>query len=392
MDYFDPSDNKTKSIVVIWAPAGYGRPYKAPKDVLDKKSIREFYIRKFNSSVVASDLETKELFYISLSIPFDDRACLPASVDDLSKDQIRAFLYESGSRLYEESDKMDLCSLAGDMRLISGSPENMKPLNVGILMFSDKTQDYFPYARIEVVSIPDPTGTNMIEKVFTGTLQNQLRVALQYIKDSVIEEVVIKHSDRAEAERFFNYPYEAVEEILANAVYHRSYQRQEPITVRIEKESIEITSTPGFDRSISDDAIRTYNLRGRVYRNRRIGDFLKELHLTEGRNTGFPNAFAALEKNGSGKLEFLMNENRDYLSVIIPIHPYFVSSIEKEKNAVYYEKILSALSKTMTLTQLAHEMGYKGISKKLRKNVDILIRKGKVESLIEDGDIKYIRR
>ena len=65
--YFDLSDNTEKEIIVIWAPAGYGRPYKAPKNVLEPKSIKEFYIRKFSSSVVASQLEMTELFYISLS-------------------------------------------------------------------------------------------------------------------------------------------------------------------------------------------------------------------------------------------------------------------------------------------------------------------------------------
>lgn len=33
--------------------------------------------------------------------------------------------------------------------------------------------------------------------------------------------------------------------------------------------------------------MRNYRVSNRRYRNRRIGDFLKELHLTEGRNTGF---------------------------------------------------------------------------------------------------------
>ena len=390
--YFDPSDNREKELIVIWAPAGYGRPYKAPKDVMNPKSIKEYFIRKFSSSAAASQLEMKELFYISSSIPFDDRPCLPASVEDLSREQIRAFLYESGSRMYPASEVTSLVSLARDMRLISGSPENMKPLNVGILMFSDKTQKYFPYARIELVHISDPTGTNMIEKVFTGTLQNQLRAALQYIKDIIIEEVVIKHADKAEAERIFNYPYEAVEEILTNAVYHRSYQRQEPITVRVEKMSIEITSTPGFDRSISDDAIRNYNLRGRVYRNRRIGDFLKELHLTEGRNTGFPNAFAALERNGSGKPEFLMNDERDYLSVVIPIHPYFNSSSRTAKDDQFDDKVISALDEPKTLTQLASGLGYKGISRKLRKTVDILLAEGRIEGFIGEGRIKYRKR
>ncbi len=59
VEYSDSSDNRKKDLVVVWVPAGYGRPYKAPKDVLKEKSIKEFFIRKFSSSVVASELETK---------------------------------------------------------------------------------------------------------------------------------------------------------------------------------------------------------------------------------------------------------------------------------------------------------------------------------------------
>lgn len=64
------------------------------------------------------------------------------------------------------------------MRLISGPPESLKPLNVGSLMFSEQPERYFRYARIEIVDIPDPTGTNMVEKTFTGPIQRQLKDAL----------------------------------------------------------------------------------------------------------------------------------------------------------------------------------------------------------------------
>lgn len=209
---------------------------------------------------------------------------------------MRQHLKEIGSNLYELSINMDALDIAKNMQLVSGPPEDLKPLNVGVLMFSERPEKYFRYARIEVVDIPDPTGTNMVERVFTGPIQRQLRDALSYIKNYTLKEVTIKSPDKAEALRIANYPYAAIEEILANAVYHRSYQINEPITVRITPQNIEITSFPGFDRSISDKSIAEYNIRARVYRNRRIGDFLKELKLIEGRNTGFPNAIKALHK------------------------------------------------------------------------------------------------
>lgn len=78
-----------------------------------------------------------------------------------------------------------------------------------------------------------------------------------------------------------------MEEALSNAVYHRAYDEREPIEVRVEKDRIEIVSFPGPDRSVTIEGLKNYRVSNRRYRNRRIGDFLKELHLTEGRNTGF---------------------------------------------------------------------------------------------------------
>lgn len=377
-----------KYIIVIWVSGGHGRPYKAAKDVHSDKSTKLYYIRKFSSTIVASPEEEKELFYISMDIPFDDRPNLAADVSDLDIGLMRSHLKEIGSSLYEHSLSMDALDIAKNIQLVAGPPEAVKPLNVGLLMFSERPEKYFRYARIEVVDIPDPTVTNMTEKVFTGPIQRQLSDALAFIKNYTLKEVVIKSADRAEATRISNYPYAAIEEILANAVYHRSYQEKEPITVRITSESIEITSFPGFDRSISDKDIAELRIRARVYRNRRIGDFLKELKLIEDRNTGFPNAIKALKANGSGMPRFEMDEERSFLSVTIPIHPYFLKA-SSDKDTEYREKILVQLrTSPMNRTELAKALGMKGISRKLSAAVEQLIAEGKVVQIVVGGGVK----
>jgi ATP-dependent DNA helicase RecG len=340
--------------------------------------------------VIPSPQEEKELFYAASNIPFDDRPNLAADISDLDIGLMRTHLKEIGSNLYPYSLSMDAVQIAKDLQLVDGPSENLKPLNVGILMFSERPERYFRYARIEIVDIPDPTGTNMVEKIFTGPIQRQLKDALAYLKNYVLKEVTIKAPDKAEAVRISNYPYAALEEILANAVYHRSYQVNEPITVRITPDSIEITSFPGFDRSITDAAIERLDIRARIYRNRRIGDFLKELKLIEGRNTGFPNARKALDSNGSPSLQFDMNPERDYLSVTIPVHSYFSQQTEKSEKAVAYEKqILSCLSSPLSLTELAHAMGYKSITAKLRNTLTELQQSGKIRIVAIDHSVKY---
>ena len=210
--------------------------------------------------------------------------------------------------------------MASNLRIAGGSPEYYKPINVGLLFFNDHPERFFPYTQIEIINIPDPTGKVMEERIFTGPIDEQLRSALSYIKNNVIAEKVFKVAGEAEAIRIKNYCYEAIEEFLANAVYHKSYQIHEPITVRIEADKLEITSIPGLDKSISDEDIKQFNMRIRRYRNRRIGDFLKELHLIEGRNTGIPTAIKAIKENGSPLPTFLTDEDRTFFSVILPIH------------------------------------------------------------------------
>ena len=330
---------------------------------------------------MATPEEEKQLYYVSSDIPFDDRANLAADITDLDLGLIREHLKKVGSDLYTYSLSQDLNRLAEDMQLISGPSEYRKPKNVGLLMFSEHPEKYFRYARIEVVDIPDPTGMNMTEKTFSGPIQRQLAEALLYIKNYILKEAVIKSGERAEADRIMNYPYAAIEEILSNAVYHRSYQINEPITVRITTSSIGITSFPGFDRSITDEKIRDLDIRSMVYRNRRIGDFLKELKLTEGRNTGFPTVFRALRENGSGMPSFEMDAERGYLTVIIPVHPFFLRNAD-EDDSNYNARILSILGEhELNLTDLAKEMGYKGITKKLKKAVTGLCITGAIEKV-----------
>lgn len=95
-------------------------------------------------------------------------------------------------------------------------------------------------------------------------------------------------------------------------------------------DKIEIVSFPGPDRSVTLEGLKSYHVSNRRYRNRRIGDFLKELHLTEGRNTGFKKILDALEANGSPKPEFETDEARSYFISRFYIHEGFQEVPQKE--------------------------------------------------------------
>jgi ATP-dependent DNA helicase RecG len=147
------------------------------------------------------------------------------------------------------------------------------------------------------------------------------RDALDYIKRNLITETVIKHPDRAEATRVENFPYAAIEEAVVNAVYHRGYDTREPVEIRLERDEMMIISYPGPDRSVRLDQLQAGRAQPRRYRNRRIGEFLKELEFTEGRCTGIPKIIEAMARNGSPPAEFEFDEDHSYFMVRLPIHP-----------------------------------------------------------------------
>lgn len=61
-------------------------------------------------------------------------------------------------------------------------------------------------------------------------------------------------------------------------------------------------------------------IKSRRYRNRRLGDFLKELDLTEGRSTGVPTIQTKLAENGSPRAIFETTNDRLTFLVTILVH------------------------------------------------------------------------
>ena len=293
-----------KHVLVMWCPAGDNRPYTAPES-LAKGSQRFSYVRIGTSSIKAQGVNLTRLQELAARIPFDDRINNQATLNDLDLGTIREYLQEIRSDLLDASATMPFADLCKTMLIAKGPIEDIRPVNVGLLFFSKQPEKFFSRAWIELVWHKDYTGKAFKEIYFKGPLHKQLREALSYIQNNIISEQVIKQKGRAEAERFYNYPYEAVEEALSNAVYHKSYEHGAPIEVQVFPDKMTILSHPAPMPPVNAVVLATQTrIIAREYRNRRIGDFLKELDLTEGRGTGFPAIYSAMESNGSTKPSF----------------------------------------------------------------------------------------
>ena len=96
---------------------------------------------------------------------------------------------------------------------------------------------------------------------------------------------------------------------------------------------------PGIDRSISEKTIAEgKRFVSRYYRNRRLGEFLKELDLSEGHSSGIPTIQEELEKNGSPRAEFFTDEDRRAMRIRIPVHPAILENNQIENDNLLQNK------------------------------------------------------
>lgn len=313
-----------RRILVLWIPGGDDRPYEVPESITARHKVWKYYIRRYASTIEAKGTDRDELLALANRSPFDDRPHAQARLEDVDILLVRDFLRKAGSRLATEMDALDLEQVLSRMNLLAGPAEQRRLRNVALMLFNETPERFFPYSYIDIVDFRQGDGSRTFsEKRCYGPMHVQIKQALDYFQSTVILERVIKVVDQAEAIRVWSYPYRVLEEVLANAVYHRDYQEHEPISIRIEPDKLRIYNLGGLDRSIRLDDLLAGRAVPQRYRNRRLGDFLKEIKLTEGRLTGIQMIKAAMFQNGSPEPFFETDEERTWFSVILKPHPAF---------------------------------------------------------------------
>ncbi len=315
-----PEVCQDRPILVIWAPGGDNRPYEAPTRA--RAGDRAYYVREGSQTVEATGMLRAQLFDQAAKIPFDDRINRSLHLDDVSDRLVQEFLGDIGSDIGRTIPFTR--AVYPRMRLTSPLNDHEAPRNVTLLFFIDDPDRVFPGARIEVVQFADDAGGNLLEEtVIRGPVHHQIRQTLRYL-ESLVSTVLEKIPGRAEVDRMVTYPYEAMREAVVNAVYHRSYEHVEPTKVYLYPDRIEITSYPGPVRGVElHHFVDGGSIPAVPARNRRIGEFLKDLRLAESKGTGVPKIRRHMSESGSPEPRFDFDEGRTYFRVILPVHPRY---------------------------------------------------------------------
>ena len=242
------------------------------------------------------------------NLPFDIYPIPTAKLSDLSRlifeneylpAAFAADVLEANTRSYEER-------LASCKMLMS--PSETTPTVLGLLALGKNPQDFFPgaivqFLRIDGTELSDPI---IDEENIGGAIVEMLRRT---------EEKLAAHNRAAVdvvsgATHTINAPYPAaaLQQIVYNAVLHRTYENTNaPVRVYWFNDRIEISSPGGPFGNVTTENFGQPGITD--YRNPNIADVLKTFGFIQAFGRGIAITRNELKKNGNPELQFEVNQS-----------------------------------------------------------------------------------
>lgn len=181
----------------------------------------------------------RELLIERGSIHFESRVPPGAGLDDLDWDQVQDYLSVLG--VPPGSRPEEVLFRRGCLQREDGE---LRPSYAALLLFGRFPQQWVPNASILAARFPGVNfSDNFVKQDLFGTLPDQLKKAEIFIKENMRRVARLVGLQRQETTE---YPFEAVRELLVNAVAHRDYNFQgDNIHLNIFNDRLEIQS-PGL--------------------------------------------------------------------------------------------------------------------------------------------------
>jgi ATP-dependent DNA helicase RecG len=224
-------------------------------------------------------------------VQFESRLVPNAMLSDLDEDRVLAYAHDFGNIPGYDLDKAYEFLIKRGCIVRVGS--ELQLTYAALLLFGSYPQQWLPNATILAGRFPGSafSGT-YIKRDITGNLPEQLRQAEEFIRtnlNSTIRLVGLQHQESLE------YPFEAVRELLVNAVTHRDYNLQgDNIHLNIFVDRLEISS-PG---TLPGPVTLKNLLEARFARNAVISQVLSDLGYVERLGYGLDRVVEAVRQAG----------------------------------------------------------------------------------------------
>jgi len=232
-------EGEQKHVVVIHVPKGDQRPYRTASG--------QYYVRGGVRCRQASREELLRLFQASRSLYYDETPVGRASLADIDRDAVEAYLDQTGQgELRPEIDR-----LLRNWRLC----DQEHPTLAGLLLFGRDPQAHLPYAQVNAARF---AGTDDSEEpVDRKDLKGRLLDVIDQARRFLLLHLATPHRiEGFKPEPRPELPEEALREALVNAVAHRDYSVQGPVRLFVFQDRIEVRTPGRAPNTVDEGAMR----------------------------------------------------------------------------------------------------------------------------------------
>ncbi|MGV3773995.1 MAG: ATP-binding protein [Verrucomicrobiales bacterium] len=304
-----PGELPGQRVLVFIVPAtGHAHSYRPG----GKESLA-YYVRLSRETIEARNGILRELLVRKQALPPWDRRLNPdAGLEDLDLLAWREGLQRIGQwdpnvsveEYFSEGRRISafVPSLGGFRPLDS----TIHPRNFALLLFGKEPTRFFPGAWTKLSIYPGPDRSENVSErhEITGSIVHQATTALQIL----LARIVTLFNKTSSQPNVQNYPERALQEAVVNALAHRDYELDQPTSITLFSDRIEVRSPGSLPRSVSREKF----LLGQAspsWRNQSLAYFFNKFQLAQAEGQGIPTIIRAMQGIGSPAPQFEFEEN-----------------------------------------------------------------------------------
>ena len=242
-------------------------------------------------------------------LPHDMHGVSDASIDDVDMQRFtQEYLPYAVLSEVSEENKRNPEEQMQSLRLLT--PDN-RPTITAILMLGEDTRYWFPGAYIQFVRFEGNEVTDPIKnhQEIKGTLPDQLRQLDNILKANISVSLDTSGTIHLESP---DYPYQALRELVRNAVIHRNYQSYTPVRVYWFADEIEISGPGGVYGEVTKE---NFGKGITSYRNPTVSEMMKNIGFIKKSGEGLVKVRRVLENNGNPPADFRIEENFIFVTI-----------------------------------------------------------------------------
>lgn len=238
------------------------------------------------------------------SLPFDAQPVRGAQLVDL--DLKRFELEYLPAAISPEALAQNSRSVEAQLRALRFAHPDGTPTVTALLMIGTDARRWLPGAYIQFLRLDGAELTDRLidQREIAGQIPDQLRQVDEIVKLNIARPAEVGGLQRMEA---FDYPEEALRQLVRNAVLHRSYEGTgAPVRVSWFTDRVEIQSPGGPYGQVTKEHFGEPGVAD--YRNPTLAEALKALGFVERFGVGIAIARQRLATNGNPPLEFVVED------------------------------------------------------------------------------------